>query len=153
MLAKQSTTLSEAVEEYKRRYKRAPPVGFDVWWQFCEENNVKLPDEYDTIMEDLEVFHALSPDVMRARVEELAGDPPMQFARNSFTYEIKDHHASLSGPGKDAARTLTFADFMSILEPLLPDLKYASIFRISCTPTVDTFALASPSICMMAVIK
>lgn len=28
---RQSKTLDEAVEEYERRYKRAPPKGFDVW--------------------------------------------------------------------------------------------------------------------------
>lgn len=28
---RQSKTLTEAVEEYKRRYKRLPPKGFDDW--------------------------------------------------------------------------------------------------------------------------
>lgn len=31
LLASQSTTLEQAVAEYKRRYKRPPPKGFDVW--------------------------------------------------------------------------------------------------------------------------
>ena len=31
LLAKQSTTLDEAAQEYKRRYKRNPPAGFDAW--------------------------------------------------------------------------------------------------------------------------
>lgn len=31
-LAKQSKTLEEAVKEYERRYKRAPPKGFDHWY-------------------------------------------------------------------------------------------------------------------------
>lgn len=32
LLEKQSTTLSEAVAEYKRRYNRPPPKGFDRWY-------------------------------------------------------------------------------------------------------------------------
>lgn len=30
-VARQSRTLKEAVDEYRRRYKRNPPVGFDKW--------------------------------------------------------------------------------------------------------------------------
>jgi len=30
-LDRQSRSLEDAVEEYKRRYRRAPPKGFDVW--------------------------------------------------------------------------------------------------------------------------
>lgn len=30
--ARASKTLSQAVAEYKRRYKRAPPLGFDKWY-------------------------------------------------------------------------------------------------------------------------
>lgn len=31
---RQSTTLKEAVDEYERRYRRAPPPGFDHWWRY-----------------------------------------------------------------------------------------------------------------------
>lgn len=31
MFFRQSKTLQEAVAEYKRRYERAPPKGFDIW--------------------------------------------------------------------------------------------------------------------------
>ena len=31
LLARQSKTLGEAVSEYKRRYNRNPPRGFDDW--------------------------------------------------------------------------------------------------------------------------
>lgn len=33
-LKRQSRTLRQAVEEYKRRYRRAPPLGFDKWWNY-----------------------------------------------------------------------------------------------------------------------
>lgn len=45
MLGRQSRTLEEAVEEYERRYKRPPPLGFDAWWEFAADNSVVLVDE------------------------------------------------------------------------------------------------------------
>jgi hypothetical protein len=33
-LEKQSRTLQDAVKEYRRRYGRQPPKGFDRWWKF-----------------------------------------------------------------------------------------------------------------------
>ena len=126
MLERQSRTLDQAAEEYRRRYKRNPPLGFDIWWQFCQGEGVKLPDEYDTIMDNLEPFFALSPDVLRARAEDLASDLNSRISIDSFTYEIKDHKASISGR-KDkivkSSRARGFVDFMSVLEPLLPDIK------------------------------
>ena len=32
MMARQSRTLEAAVAEYKRRYGRSPPKGFEIWW-------------------------------------------------------------------------------------------------------------------------
>ncbi|KAL0959266.1 hypothetical protein HGRIS_014536 [Hohenbuehelia grisea] len=56
-----SKTLEEAVAEYKRRYKRPPPRGFDKWWKYAQEHNVQLPDEYDQIHRDLEPFWGVNP--------------------------------------------------------------------------------------------
>ncbi|TRM65673.1 glycosyltransferase family 90 protein [Schizophyllum amplum] len=57
--AHSSTTLEQAVREYRRRYGRAPPKGFDAWWEYAQANNVRLPDEYDQIFHDLEPFYGL----------------------------------------------------------------------------------------------
>lgn len=58
---RQSKTLYQAVEEYKRRYKRAPPKGFDFWY-------VSFPISY---LELLYVYcvliHALLPGGFGAR--------------------------------------------------------------------------------------
>ncbi|KAJ9115819.1 hypothetical protein QFC22_004960 [Naganishia vaughanmartiniae] len=59
--ARQSTTLRQAVKEYRRRYQRSPPKGFDLWWNYVQENNVQLPDEYDQINRDLEPFRGMWP--------------------------------------------------------------------------------------------
>ncbi|KDR70234.1 hypothetical protein GALMADRAFT_160044 [Galerina marginata CBS 339.88] len=56
-----SRTLKEAVVEYRRRYKREPPKGFDLWWKYAKDHNVQLPDEYDQIYNDLEPFWGIEP--------------------------------------------------------------------------------------------
>jgi hypothetical protein len=58
-LARQSKTLEDAVNEYRRRYKRRPPIGFDKWFEYATKHNVILTDEYDQIFKDLQPFWAL----------------------------------------------------------------------------------------------
>ncbi|KAF8882096.1 glycosyl transferase family 90-domain-containing protein [Infundibulicybe gibba] len=60
-LGRASKTLGEAVVEYKRRYSRLPPRGFDKWWEYAQHHNVQLPDEYDQIWRDLEPFWGVNP--------------------------------------------------------------------------------------------
>ncbi|KIY64389.1 glycosyltransferase family 90 protein [Cylindrobasidium torrendii FP15055 ss-10] len=68
-----SKTLREAVAEYKRRYKRSPPRGFDKWWQYVQDHNVQLPDEYDQIYRDIEPFWAVSPEDLNRIEQEFEG--------------------------------------------------------------------------------
>lgn len=49
-LERASKTLDQAVKEYRRRYGRNPPRGFDRWWDWAQKHNIKLPDEYDQIV-------------------------------------------------------------------------------------------------------
>jgi hypothetical protein len=41
-LARQSQSLKEAVQEYRRRYGRHPPKGFDRWWRYVKYVLLKL---------------------------------------------------------------------------------------------------------------
>lgn len=70
---RQSKSLAEAVEEYRRRYKIHPPPKFDQWYQFAQERGVVLVDEYDTIYHSLLPFWALKPSVIRGRAREALG--------------------------------------------------------------------------------
>jgi hypothetical protein len=63
----QSRTLSKAVEEYERRYKRPPPRGFDDWFKFAVDNEVRIIDEYDSMVKDLRPFENMSGEELRAR--------------------------------------------------------------------------------------
>ena len=48
----QSKTLRQAMKEYTRRYKRPPPKGFSAWWQYCQDNNVKIVDDVSSEVGD-----------------------------------------------------------------------------------------------------
>ncbi|KXN85628.1 Beta-1,2-xylosyltransferase 1 [Leucoagaricus sp. SymC.cos] len=56
-----SKNIREAFYEYQRRYGRLPPRGFDKWWDFITEHDVQLPDDYDQIWLDLELFWGMDP--------------------------------------------------------------------------------------------
>jgi len=76
LLSRQSTTLKKAVVEYKRRYGRNPPKGFDQWWDFARRNDVKIVDDYDAIFEDLAPFRDMSGEEFRARVDVVRETSP-----------------------------------------------------------------------------
>ena len=67
LLSRQSRSLRAAVAEYKRRYGRNPPKGFDEWWRFVRANNVKIVDEYDGLVKDLEAFWGMTGEDFRLR--------------------------------------------------------------------------------------
>ncbi|GFZ52429.1 hypothetical protein JCM24511_10202 [Saitozyma sp. JCM 24511] len=87
-LDRQSRSLLEAVKEYRRRYGRAPPKGFDRWWKYVVENNVTLPDEYDQIDRDLLPFRSLSWRDLNRRVDRASRLPD--------TYTLQVENGSLS---------------------------------------------------------
>ncbi|KAF8126772.1 glycosyltransferase family 90 protein [Boletus edulis] len=80
-LARQSKTLPEAVAEYKSRYGRDPPRGFDHWWEFAKERDFKLVDEFDAIDEDLAPFWTLSGEELRRRTYLLGHLPSITLVR------------------------------------------------------------------------
>lgn len=64
---RQSHNVDKAAEEYKRRYGRYPPKGFEDWFKFAVENKVRIIDEYDSMIKDLKPFEELSGAELRAR--------------------------------------------------------------------------------------
>ncbi|KAH7890255.1 glycosyl transferase family 90-domain-containing protein [Phlebopus sp. FC_14] len=65
-LDRASKTFDQAVQEYRRRYHRPPPPGFDRWWAYVRKHHVQLPDEYDQIYRDLEPFWGIDPADLKA---------------------------------------------------------------------------------------
>ncbi|KAI4171319.1 MAG: hypothetical protein LQ346_008756, partial [Caloplaca aetnensis] len=72
--ASASNTLHECAEEYRRRYKRHPPPGFDAWYRYAAERSTVVIDDFDNLMDDLQLFWALKPAEIRRRTHEAFGD-------------------------------------------------------------------------------
>ena len=97
MLFRQSTTLEEAVAEYKRRYGRLPPPGFDKWFAVAQEKDFLLIDEFDTIMESLEPYWGVPSSTLRARYESIREAPDMiefKVRGDIVEYSSEHYHAS-----------------------------------------------------------
>jgi hypothetical protein len=66
-----SDTLEEAVLNYRARYGRDPPPGFDKWFELAQSNDFMLVDEFDTIMDSLEPYWQVSPSLLRDRISSV----------------------------------------------------------------------------------
>ncbi|KAG0147160.1 hypothetical protein CROQUDRAFT_722443 [Cronartium quercuum f. sp. fusiforme G11] len=116
-LKRQSKTLKECVEEYKRRYARKPPAGFERWYDYATRNNVILIDEYDQISRDLFPFWALSPNELRARGEILRSK------QNTRRFEISFINGTWirTGPFKDLTRVIKLVELFQLFTKDLID--------------------------------
>jgi hypothetical protein len=129
--SRQSRSLSDAVAEYRRRYKIPPPPNFDKWYAFASARGVELIDEYDTIYHSLLPFWALEPSVIRERTREMIG-----FDNAMIAVLIRDGKiAMIEGGGEmyawhREATPLTMKKFLKYL----PDMDLA--FNIRDEPRV-----------------
>lgn len=80
-IQRQSRSLNAAVSEYERRYGRRPPRGFDEWFEFAQDNDVGIIDEYDQLMRDLEPFWQFSGEELRRRCIQVGFLPSVDLVR------------------------------------------------------------------------
>ncbi|XHF98209.1 hypothetical protein AWENTII_001774 [Aspergillus wentii] len=73
--ASSSTSLAEAVMEYRKKYNQHPPPGFDKWYEYATSRSSVVIDEFDQIHDDLLPFRALTPERLRTLTHELATNP------------------------------------------------------------------------------
>lgn len=128
ILARQSKSLPEAVEEYRRRYGIAPPPHFDKWFSFAKEKDVQLIDEYDSIYETLTPFWGLSPATIRGRVQEAQG-----FGNNLLNVMIRNGEVTKAEGGGEWLEENVPGMMKSFLEHL-PDMDLC--FNIHDEPRV-----------------
>ncbi|KAL7424320.1 hypothetical protein Q5752_000002 [Cryptotrichosporon argae] len=115
LLNRQSKTLPQAVTEYRRRHGRAPPRGFESWWQFCKRNGVKIVDDYDQIEHDVGPFHALTPFEFRRRAKLLENLP------NSFQINFDpDAEVTFTGAQANSQRQQALLELLRPLNALMP---------------------------------
>ncbi|BGP24779.1 glycosyltransferase family 90 protein [Rhodotorula toruloides] len=113
---RQSKTLKDAVHEYRRRYKRNPPRGFEQWWAYAKANRVILVDEYDQIHRDLQPFWALEPGDLAHRVRV------MQERAETFTIKVTDGKTTEEGEQAFLRRAKDLSDLISRFSAHVPDV-------------------------------
>ncbi|TFY80853.1 hypothetical protein EWM64_g3155 [Hericium alpestre] len=124
LLSKQSRTLKAAVAEYRRRYHRNPPKGFEEWWKFARENDVKMIDEYDGLVDDLAPFWNMSGVEFRRRAVQAAQLPSIDLVRirsgeaeaTTIKNDLDDDDVSM--------RARSFLLMVSKFQHLLPDMDF-----------------------------
>ncbi|MBW0550226.1 hypothetical protein O181_089941 [Austropuccinia psidii MF-1] len=114
-LLKSSKTLNDAIKEYRRRYNRPPPFGFENWWKFAVSQNVIIKDEYDQILKDLKPFLAIQPSDLSHRSFVMANERP-----ETFTISLKSNQLAISGTEAHLDRAKDFAKLLSLFVHQLP---------------------------------
>ncbi|KAG8959886.1 capsule-associated protein CAP1 [Tulasnella sp. 419] len=124
LMSRQSKTLRDACREYRTRYKRDPPKGFDDWWQFTQENNVKIIDEYDSLFRDLEPFWNLSGEELRRRAVQIGQLPSIDLVRitNGKAAVVKRKDQFIDA--EVGARARAFEGMLEKFQQKLPDMDF-----------------------------
>ncbi|GAA5975453.1 hypothetical protein JCM11641_004268 [Rhodosporidiobolus odoratus] len=115
-VARQSKTLEQAVKEYKRRFGRRPPKGFDDWFRFAQENDVVLIDEFDQTFNDIFPFYAMPPSTLADRAERLQVDA------STFSMIIKNGKVDIVGGHAKDGRAKDQAALMKRWARWVPDV-------------------------------
>ena len=109
LVSKESKTLSEAAQAYRKRRGRHPPPGFDKWFEFARGlDGMVVEDFFDQIYDDLNPFWGMDPAMLRRESWDF-----------EMTINIRDHKAST---GSDWFWTKIWLNMTKTIEDMLPDL-------------------------------
>ncbi|KAH7322640.1 glycosyltransferase family 90 protein [Stachybotrys elegans] len=112
LLSKETKTLSEAAQAYRKRRGRHPPPGFDKWVEFATNNNaVIVEDFFDQIYHDLTPFWGMDPAFIRKESDDF-----------EMTIHIRDGVASAES---DWFWTQIWLNLTKTVEHMLPDMDLA----------------------------
>ncbi|KAF8582381.1 glycosyltransferase family 90 protein [Ramaria rubella] len=124
LISGQSASLDAAVREYRRRYKRNPPKGFNDWFAFAQENDVKIIDEYDSMINDLSPFWDFSGAEFRRRAQQVGQLPSIDLVRlksgKTATLNIPKRFNDSEGN----ARAKGFRVMIEKFQSKLPDMDF-----------------------------
>jgi hypothetical protein len=84
LLDSQSRSLEDAETEYRRRYHREPPPGFDKWFSYAQSKQSVLIDDFDMINDDLKLFWQMSPQRLVENIHHAAGAKHLSLPKCGF---------------------------------------------------------------------
>jgi hypothetical protein len=125
-------TLAQAVHNYQARYKRNPPPGFDIWYDYAVNRSCIIIDEYDQIHNDLLPFYSLSPEQIRQLTWEIASNQ----WNEASGLRIRDGNAIVQDNVVPTHRWMIegVATFINSFAQHLPDMDL--VFNINDEPRV-----------------
>jgi hypothetical protein len=134
-LARASKTLPQAVREYRRRYNRHPPRGFDDWWAYVQKHNIQLPDEYDAIHDDLEPYWGFKPAFLReTQLEREAVSDTYTIGKRSWDSVVTLLNISISDERRVKTRDYLSWGVYPQLELLNEVAQWIPPFRATISP-------------------
>jgi hypothetical protein len=87
-----SQNLKDAVRNYRKRYSRHPPPGFDHWYRYATDRGSLVIDDFDSIDRDLLPYYALEPQEIRERTWQMIANP----WNDASGISIRDGKAAIS---------------------------------------------------------
>ncbi|KAF2118858.1 hypothetical protein BDV96DRAFT_684496 [Lophiotrema nucula] len=115
----QSKTMHQASEEYRRRYLRDPPPGFEKWFAYAKSHDSIFIDEFDMINDDLKPFWNVSPKTLLESIDHVTQIQNDKFALRKRGFTNGEYHGQgggwivddLGGLLQDVAKDLPNVEF------------------------------------------
>lgn len=101
LLQNQSSTYSQAYDEYQRRYGFEPPHGFEDWYKFAKSHGSPIIDEFDIISEGIAPFLRLSGEEVLQIMMQAYDEPDHELWRCSTSGQPAKTQCSHHGREND----------------------------------------------------
>jgi hypothetical protein len=112
LLSKESKSVEEAAQAYRKRRGRHPPPGFDTWFKFAQNKSaVIVEDFFDQIYDDIQPFWGMEPKLLRKEAVNW-----------EMTINVRNGKATT---GSDWFWTEIWLELLKTIEHLLPDMDLA----------------------------
>jgi hypothetical protein len=109
LMSKESRSIEDAAQAYRKRRGRHPPPGFEKWYTFARsKNSIIVEDFFDQIYSDIEPFWGMDPTTLRKESWDF-----------EMTINIRNGKATA---GSDWFWTVIWLDLIQTIEHLLPDM-------------------------------
>jgi hypothetical protein len=115
LLEKETTDLHDAARVYRERRGRQPPPGFDVWFQFAQNNSAIIVEEFwDQIYNDLNPFWGVPAKQMRDQANDFL-----------FRISVRKGNVTWRGDKEDRPWLPLWTNLTQTVAESLPDLDMA----------------------------
>ncbi len=109
LLSKETKSLGEAAQAYRKRRGRHPPPGFDKWFEYAQSHNALIVEDFfDQVYHDLEPFWGMDPAVIRRESWDI-----------EMTINVREGNATA---GSDFFWTRIWLEMIKTFDHLLPDM-------------------------------